>query len=69
MIIRDFWKGTTLVSVPLQIERSTEEEILRASGVQVVEFRASIVIGSGSLSFEMIRSLVLRRIKLFRKRK
>ena len=60
MIIRDFWKGTPLVSVPLQIERSTEEEILRASGVQVVEFRASIVIGSGSLSFEMIRSFVER---------
>ena len=35
-------------------------EVLRASGVQVVEFRASIVIGSGSLSFEMIRSLVER---------
>ncbi len=35
-------------------------EILRASGVQVVEFRASIVIGSGSLSFEMISSLVER---------
>ena len=28
--------------------------------MQVVEFRASIVIGSGSLSFEMIRSLVER---------
>lgn len=35
-------------------------EILRASGVQVVEFRASIVIGSGSLSFEMVRALVER---------
>lgn len=34
--------------------------ILRASGVQVIEFRASIIIGSGSLSFEMIRSLVQR---------
>jgi uncharacterized protein YbjT (DUF2867 family) len=34
--------------------------ILRESGVPVVEFRASIVIGSGSLSFEMIRSLVER---------
>jgi uncharacterized protein YbjT (DUF2867 family) len=33
-------------------------EILRKSGVPVLEFRASIVIGSGSLSFEMIRSLV-----------
>jgi uncharacterized protein YbjT (DUF2867 family) len=35
-------------------------EILRASGVPVVEFRASIVIGSGSASFELIRSLVER---------
>ena len=33
-------------------------EILRESGVQVVEFRSSIVIGSGSLSFELVRSLV-----------
>ncbi len=40
--------------------RSRQEvgEILRRSGVPVLEFRASIVIGSGSLSFEMIRSLV-----------
>ena len=30
------------------------------SGVPVVEFRASIVIGAGSLSFEMIRALVER---------
>ena len=29
--------------------------VLRASGVPVVEFRASVVIGSGSLSFELIR--------------
>lgn len=35
-------------------------EILRASGVQVIEFRASIVIGSGSVSFEMVRALVER---------
>lgn len=34
--------------------------ILRESGVPVIEFRASIVIGSGSLSFEMIRALVER---------
>ena len=42
--------------------RSRQEvgEILRHSGVPVVEFRASIVIGSGSLSFEMIRALVER---------
>jgi uncharacterized protein YbjT (DUF2867 family) len=32
--------------------------ILNSTGVEVVEFRASIVIGSGSTSFEMIRNLV-----------
>ena len=35
-------------------------EILRESGVPVLELRASIVIGSGSLSFELIRALVER---------
>ena len=35
-------------------------EVLRSAGVVVVEFRASVVIGSGSLSFEMIRALVER---------
>lgn len=35
-------------------------ERLRAHGVPVVELRASIIIGSGSLSFEMIRALVER---------
>jgi uncharacterized protein YbjT (DUF2867 family) len=35
-------------------------ELLRQSGARVIEFRASIVIGSGSLSFELIRSLVQR---------
>ena len=35
-------------------------DVLRAHHGQVIEFRASIVIGSGSLSFEMIRSLVER---------
>jgi uncharacterized protein YbjT (DUF2867 family) len=34
--------------------------VLRSSGVPVIELRASIVIGSGSLSFEMLRSLVER---------
>jgi uncharacterized protein YbjT (DUF2867 family) len=38
--------------------RNEVGEILRASGVMTIEFRASIVLGSGSLSFEMIRSLV-----------
>lgn len=42
--------------------RSRQEtgDVLRASGVEVIELRASIVIGSGSLSFEMIRALVER---------
>ncbi len=33
-------------------------DLLQESGAQVIEFRASIVIGSGSLSFELIRALV-----------
>jgi uncharacterized protein YbjT (DUF2867 family) len=40
--------------------RQETGDILRQSGVPVVEFRASIVIGSGSLSFEMVRALVER---------
>jgi uncharacterized protein YbjT (DUF2867 family) len=42
--------------------RSRQEvgEALRMFGVEVIEFRASIIIGSGSLSFEMIRALVER---------
>lgn len=42
--------------------RSRQEvgEILRTSGAQVLEFRASVIIGSGSLSFELIRALVER---------
>jgi uncharacterized protein YbjT (DUF2867 family) len=35
-------------------------DILRTAGCQVIEFRASIVIGSGSLSFELVRALVQR---------
>ena len=35
-------------------------EVLREQGVRTVEFRASVIIGSGSLSFELIRSLVQR---------
>lgn len=38
--------------------RHTVGRILRDSGVETLEFRASIVIGSGSLSFEMVRDLV-----------
>jgi uncharacterized protein YbjT (DUF2867 family) len=35
-------------------------EVLRSSGVPVTEFRAPIIIGSGSMSFEMIRYLTER---------
>ena len=35
-------------------------EVLRASGVPVIEFRSGIVLGAGSLSFELIRALVER---------
>jgi len=35
-------------------------DVLRSTGVPVIEFRASVVIGSASLSFEMIRALVER---------
>ncbi len=34
--------------------------VLRDSGVPTLEFRASIILGSGSLSFELVRSLVER---------
>lgn len=42
--------------------RSRQEvgRLLRESGVSTVEFRASVVIGSGSLSFELVRALCER---------
>ena len=51
--------GADALSKHLKSRIETGEE-LRASGVPVVEFRASVVIGSGSLSFELIRALVDR---------
>jgi uncharacterized protein YbjT (DUF2867 family) len=45
---------------PHLASRQEVGRILRESGVRTVEFRASIIIGSGSLSFEMIRALVDR---------
>jgi uncharacterized protein YbjT (DUF2867 family) len=35
-------------------------QILRASGVEIIEFRASLVIGTGSLSFDLMKSLTDR---------
>ncbi|MDQ6859412.1 MAG: SDR family oxidoreductase [Chloroflexota bacterium] len=42
--------------------RSRQEtgDVLRESGVPVIEFRASVILGSGSLSFELIRALTER---------
>ena len=42
--------------------RSRQEvgRLLSATGVEVIEFRASIVIGAGSFSYELIRKLVAR---------
>ncbi|MDG2304001.1 MAG: SDR family oxidoreductase [Candidatus Binatia bacterium] len=49
--------------LPLSAHLRSRHEVgrlLRESGVPVIELRASIVIGAGSLSFEMIRALVER---------
>ncbi len=35
-------------------------DVLRAGGVEVVEFRAAVIVGSGSVSFEMMRYLTER---------
>jgi uncharacterized protein YbjT (DUF2867 family)/ligand-binding SRPBCC domain-containing protein len=51
--------GSEELSEHLRSRRETGE-VLRASGVPLIEFRASIVIGAGSSSFEMIRALVER---------
>jgi uncharacterized protein YbjT (DUF2867 family) len=52
-------EGGAGLSAHLQ-SRQEVGAVLRESGVQTIEFRASIVIGSGSLSFEMVRALVER---------
>lgn len=43
---------------PHLASRQRVGRILRESGVLTIELRASIIIGSGSLSFEMVRALV-----------
>jgi uncharacterized protein YbjT (DUF2867 family) len=40
--------------------RQNTGDVLRRSGVPVTEFRAAIIVGSGSISFEMIRYLTER---------
>jgi uncharacterized protein YbjT (DUF2867 family) len=51
---------SSLTLSPHLRSRHEAGEILRSSNIPVIEFRASVVIGSGSLSFEMIRALVER---------
>ena len=51
-------QGATLS--PHLRSRHETGEILRASGVPVTEFRAGIVLGSGSFSYELLRALVER---------
>jgi uncharacterized protein YbjT (DUF2867 family) len=43
---------------PHLASRQEVGRILAASGVETIEFRSSVIIGSGSLSFELIRALV-----------
>jgi uncharacterized protein YbjT (DUF2867 family) len=50
---------TAGLSEHLRSRRETGD-VLREAGVPVVEFQAAIILGSGSLSFEMIRALVER---------
>ncbi|MCW5978321.1 MAG: SDR family oxidoreductase [Bryobacteraceae bacterium] len=45
---------------PHMRSRAETGNILRSSGIPVIEFQASVVIGSGSASFEMARALVER---------
>jgi uncharacterized protein YbjT (DUF2867 family) len=45
---------------PHLVSRQEVGDVLRASGVPVTEFRAAVVVGSGSVSFEMIRYLTER---------
>lgn len=40
--------------------RQNTGEMLRSSGISVTEFRAGMIVGSGSLSFEMVRYLTER---------
>ena len=35
-------------------------QILKGSGVETIEFRASLVVGTGSLSFDLVKSLTDR---------
>ena len=58
-----FLGGLGVASDDLSTHLKSRQEtglILASTGVQVIELRAAIIIGAGSLSFELIRSLVER---------
>jgi len=52
--------GTGSIASAHMRSRHAVGDVFRASGVPTLEFRASIIIGPGSLSFDLIRSLVRR---------
>ncbi len=52
-------EGSTELSEHLRSRQQTGD-VLRRAGVAVTEFRAGVIVGSGSLSFEMIRYLTER---------
>lgn len=49
----------TALSPPLRSRQQTGD-VLREAGVPVTEFRAAVIVGSGSISFEMVRYLAER---------
>ena len=57
MCIRD--RSDNTLSAHLASRHATGQA-LRESGIPVTELRAAVIVGSGSLSFEMIRNLTER---------
>jgi uncharacterized protein YbjT (DUF2867 family) len=56
-------EGTDDLSEHL-LSRQRTGEILRSSDIDVTEFRCGVIVGSGSISFEIIRNLT-ERLKMF----
>jgi uncharacterized protein YbjT (DUF2867 family) len=54
-----YLSGGTLDTSPASPARTGREvgDLLRESGIQVIEFRASMIIGAGSMPFELVRAL------------
>src|SRR5947199_2449644 len=63
MIEKAEWKDTTRLdafSDPHLRSRHEVGQILRGSGVETIELRVSMVVGAGSLSFQLMKSLTDR---------